>query len=77
MVRRAVDWARDVQRRYSQMGGQAFAGGIALYGFLALFALLVLAVAVLGFISVNDKGPARDLTHDLGRAVIEAKRADT
>jgi membrane protein len=66
VVRRAVDWARDVQRRYSQIGGQALAGGIALYGFLALFALLVLAVAALGFVSVNDKGLARNITHDLG-----------
>ncbi len=66
MIRRTIDWARDVQRRYSQMGGQALAAGIALYGFLALFALLVLAVAVLGFISVDDKGLARDLSHDLG-----------
>ena len=65
-IRRALPWAREVQRRYTQIGGQALAGGIALYGFLALFALLVLAVAVLGFLSVGDKGLAHNLTRDLG-----------
>lgn len=66
MIRRAADWARDVQRRYSQIGGQALAGGIALYGFLALFALLVLSVAVLGFISAGNEHLARDVIRDLG-----------
>jgi membrane protein len=65
-VRGVVDWVRDVQRRYTQIGGQALAGGIALYGFLAVFALLVLGVAVLGFLSVGDKGLAHSITGDLG-----------
>lgn len=65
-ARHAVDWACDIQRRYSQIGGQALAGGIALYGFLALFALLVLAMAVLGFLSVGNRGLAHDITNDLG-----------
>src|SRR5438105_1337583 len=65
-VRTTVARAREIQRRYTSIGGQALAGGIALYGFLAVFALLVLAVAVLGFLSVGDKGLAHDLPHDLG-----------
>jgi membrane protein len=48
------------------MGGQTLAAGVALYGFLALFALLVLAVAVLGFLSVGNEHLARDLTDELG-----------
>ena len=65
-LRHVLRWAADVQRRYSEIGGQALAGGIALYGFLAVFALLVLAVAVLGFISTGNSHLARDITHDLG-----------
>jgi membrane protein len=65
-LRRAFDWARDVQRRYSHVGGQTLAAGVALYGFLALFALLVLSVAVLGFLSVGNGHLARDIAHDLG-----------
>lgn len=75
-IRRAVAWARDVQRRYSQIGGQALAGGIALYGFLALFALLVLAVAVLGFLSAGNEHLARDVTNDLGLTGDAARIVD-
>jgi len=66
VIRRIIASVRDVQRGYSQIGGQALAGGIALYGFLALFALLVLAVAVLGFLSAGNQHLARDVTSDLG-----------
>jgi membrane protein len=65
-MRRGFDWAREVQRSYSRIGGQALAAGIALYGFLALFALLVLAVAVLGFASAGNAHLARDVSRDLG-----------
>ena len=75
-MRRAFEWARDVQRRYSQIGGQALAGGIALYGFLALFALLVLAVAVLGFLSAGNEHLARDVTKDLGLTGDAARIVD-
>ena len=64
--RRVFDWVRDLQRRYSRIGGQVLAGGIALYGFLSLFALLVLGVAVLGFVSAGNDSLARDITSDLG-----------
>ncbi|MEX0663597.1 MAG: YhjD/YihY/BrkB family envelope integrity protein [Acidimicrobiia bacterium] len=75
-MRGVFEWARDVQRRYSQIGGQALAGGIALYGFLALFALLVLAVAVLGFLSVGNEHLARDVTNDLGLTGDAARIVD-
>ena len=49
------------------------AGGAALYGFLALFALLVLAVAVLGFLLVGDADLAHRIVNDLGsRATLRA-----
>jgi len=65
-VRRVVEWCRDVQRRYSAIGGQTLAAGVTLYGFLSLFALLVLAVAVLGFLSIDDVHLASDISRDLG-----------
>jgi membrane protein len=72
-LRRAVDWLRGVQRGYSSIGGPTLAAGVALYGFLALFALLVLAVAVLGFLSVDNQHLARDITHELGLTGDAAK----
>ena len=65
-LRRVADWFRALQRHYSNIGGPTLAAGVALYGFLALFALLVLAVAVLGFLSVGNEHLARDITDDLG-----------
>jgi membrane protein len=66
VVRRVVDWCREVQRHYSSIGGQTLSAGVTLYGFLALFALLVLAVAVLGFIAGSDEGFAASVVHELG-----------
>jgi membrane protein len=65
-IRHGIGVARDIQHRYSAIGGQTLAAGVTLYGFLALFALLVLAVAVLGFLSVRDTNLARDLADNLG-----------
>jgi membrane protein len=66
VIRRAIDWARELQRRYSVIGGPTLAGGVTLYGFLALFALLVLAVAGLGFVSADNSHLASDITGELG-----------
>jgi membrane protein len=66
VIRRATVWVRELQRRYSTIGGATLAGGVTLYGFLALFALLVLAVAVLGFVSAESSHLARDITGELG-----------
>jgi membrane protein len=52
-------WLLRVQDRYTEMNGRALANSITLDGFLALFALVVLAAAVLGFVSANDQ----DITH--------------
>jgi membrane protein len=65
-LRRAVTRARAVQKRYSAIGGSALAAGVTLYGFLALFAILVLAIAVLGYLSVSDDDLARTIADDLG-----------
>lgn len=72
-IRRVVDWCRDIQRRYSAIGGQTLAAGVTLYGFLALFALLVLSVAVLGFLSINNVDLAADISGDLGLTGDAAK----
>lgn len=66
MMRRAFEWVRALQTRYNAIGGATLAGGVTLYGFLALFALLVLAVAVLGFISAGDSHLAEDVARELG-----------
>lgn len=66
VLRRGLDWCIDLQRRYSAAHGQVLAAGITLYGFLALFALLVLAVAVLGFLSDGNADLAHNITSELG-----------
>ena len=44
----------------------ALAAAISLYGFLALFAVILLAIAVLGFLSAGGARLATDLPHQLG-----------
>jgi membrane protein len=73
LIRRGVGWLRELQRRYDAIAGPTLAGGVTLYGFLALFALLVLAVAVLGFVSADNSHLAQDITHDLGLTGDAAK----
>jgi membrane protein len=73
VIRRAIDWIRELQRRYDAIGGPTLAGGVTLYGFLALFALLVLAVAVLGFVSADNTHLAADITKELGLTGDAAK----
>jgi uncharacterized BrkB/YihY/UPF0761 family membrane protein len=55
-----------VQQRYNEANGRASANSITLDGFLALFALLVLAAAVLGFVSANDHDIAHRIVNSLG-----------
>jgi membrane protein len=73
VVTRAVRWVRELQRRYNAIGGPTLAGGVTLYGFLALFALLVLGVAVLGFVSADNTHLASDITGELGLTGDAAK----
>ena len=62
----AIRAARELQRRYNALGGPTLAGGVTLYGFLAMFALLVLGVAVLGYVSAGTHDFATTISHDLG-----------
>lgn len=55
-----------VQDRYTAANGRASANSITLDGFLALFALIVLAAAVLGFVSASDQGVTHRLINSLG-----------
>ena len=66
MFRRSYDRARAFLDRYTQVGGRNTAAAITLYGFLALFALAVLAIAVLGFVSVDKDDVAERLVGWLG-----------
>ncbi len=56
----------DLRRRYVAARGATLAASITLYGFLALFALMVLAIAVLGFLSAGGADLARNLPRHLG-----------
>ncbi len=73
VVRRGFDGLRELQRRYNAISGPTLAGGVTLYGFLALFALLVLAVAALGFLSADNSDLAADIVGDLGLTGQAAK----
>jgi membrane protein len=65
-VRRGFTWLKELQRRYNAIAGPTLAGGVTLYGFLALFALLVLAVAALGFLSADNSHLAEDIVREIG-----------
>ena len=55
-----------IQTRYSELNGNYLAGAVTLAGFLSLFPLLLLAFAVLGFISVGRTELANDVIGRLG-----------
>lgn len=59
--------------RFAAVGGGPLAASIALSAFLSLFPLLLVAIAVVGFLSSGDSGFAQDLVHDLG---LEGRSAD-
>jgi membrane protein len=62
----ALKYLLGVQKRYSALNGNALAAQITLNGFTAMFALIVLATAVIGFISAGNGNFAHDLVGDLG-----------
>jgi membrane protein len=66
VLRRSYQYARTVLDRYSALNGRNNAAAVTLYGFLALFALAVLAIAVLGFVSANERDIAERLVNWLG-----------
>lgn len=65
-VAAGVDWAVDVQRRFSEINGSGLAAALTMRSFLAIFPLLVLAIAVLGFLSVGTEDLADRVVDNLG-----------
>lgn len=61
-----LDAVLRVNDRFGAVGGGALASSIALSTFLSLFPLLLVAIAVLGFVSFGDAGFASRLVDDLG-----------
>lgn len=55
-----------IQERFGEVNGTALANGIALQTFLSLFPLLLVAIAVAGFLAAGDAGFADDVIRDLG-----------
>ena len=67
-ARLGAGWAlvRDVQRRFAAGNGSNLASAIAFRGYLALFAILVLAVALAGFLDASGRDVADWITDTLG-----------
>jgi membrane protein len=63
---RAVATALDVQRRYREVHGRLLASGLTLATFLSVFPLILVAIAVLGYVSVNNTHVASDIVSSLG-----------
>lgn len=55
-----------VQKRVGSLGGGILAAAVTLALFLSLFPMLLVALAVLGFLSANDQHLATELVSDLG-----------
>ena len=55
-----------VQERMGELNGNQLAASVTLSAFLALFPLLLVAIAVVGFVSSNDPNLANDLVENLG-----------
>jgi membrane protein len=69
-----VDFAVVVQRRFGEERGANLAAAISMRGFLALFPVLVLAIAVVGFIGGDPRTVADEIIHELG---LSGSAADT
>jgi membrane protein len=80
LVERLTDrfgWLRTplaVHQRVSAVGGGPLSSAIALAGFLSLFPLLLVGVAVLGFLSANDTDFAPEVVEQLGLTGTAADR---
>jgi membrane protein len=61
-----LDTAFSVHERVGAVGGGPLSSSIALAGFLSLFPLLLVAIAVLGFISANDTDFPAEVVDQLG-----------
>ena len=69
-----LDAAMAVNERFGAIGGGALAASIGLSAFLSLFPLLLVIIAVVGFLSAGDAGFAARLVGELG---LEGDAADT
>jgi membrane protein len=71
-----LGWLLRVQERFGEVKGTALANGIALQAFLSLFPLLILAVAVVGFVAADDVTFADDVIDSLGIAADDQLAED-
>jgi membrane protein len=69
-----LDTALGVNERFGAIGGGPLAASIGLAAFLSLFPLLLVSIAVVGFVSSNDADFADRLVGDLG---LEGQAAET
>jgi membrane protein len=68
-----LDHAMSVNDRFGAIGGGPLASSIALASFVSLFPLLLVIIAVIGFVSSGDSTFASSLVHDLG---LEGRAAE-
>ena len=61
-----LDLVLSVSERFGAIGGGPLSSSITLATFLSLFPLLLVAIAVIGFVSSGDAGFTRSLISDLG-----------
>lgn len=61
-----IGWLLRVQERFGEVRGTALANGIALQTFLSIFPLVIVALAVVGFVSAGDPMFGRDVVNELG-----------
>lgn len=69
-----IGYVLRVQDRFSQIRGTALANGIALQTFLSIFPLVIVAVAVVGFVSADDPTFGRDVVREFG---LRGENADS
>ncbi len=60
-----IGWLLRVQERFTEVRGTALANGIALQTFLSIFPLVIVGVAVVGFLSVDDPDFAQTVIDNL------------
>jgi membrane protein len=68
-----LDAVLRVNERFGQVGGGPLSSSIALASFLSLFPLLLVAIAVVGFVSSGDAGFADRVVQDMG---LEGRTAE-
>lgn len=67
-----LGWLLRVQERFGEIKGTALANGIALQTFISIFPLIIVAIAVVGFVSADDPTFGRDVVNELGLTGEEA-----